>query len=212
MPYIGRSNDFGVRTRYYYTQATAGATSISGLDDDGRRLKFTDGAYVDVYLNGVLLVSGTDYDTDTANTIDNLTALAINDVVEIITYDVFTVADTISATDGGVYNGTVTFNAPALGEVNPENDGSFDLTSGNYFTCTPTGTIDLTFTGEATGQSGMILLVNTTPQTITVDADVFLSAADLTTINAAGTYLMSYYCPDGTNVYLSATPALVEGS
>jgi len=56
------------------------------------------------------------------------------------------------------------------------------------------------------------LLVNTTPQVITVAADVFLSDADLTTINVAGTYLMSYYCPDGTNVYLSATPALTEGS
>lgn len=105
MPYIGRSNDFGVRTRYYYTQATAGATSISGLDDDGRRLKFTDGAYVDVYLNGVLLVSGTDYDTDTANTIDGLTALAVDDVVEIVTYDVFSVADTVAASTGGEFDG-----------------------------------------------------------------------------------------------------------
>ena len=107
MPYIGRSNDFGVRVRYYYTQATAGATSISGLDDDGRRLKFTDGAYVDVYLNGVLLVSGTDYDTDTANTIDNLTALSEDDVVEIVTYDVFSVADTVPASTGGEFSGGI---------------------------------------------------------------------------------------------------------
>jgi len=100
----------------------------------------------------------------------------------------------------------------AHGTVTAENDGSFDLSAGNNFTCTPTGAIDLTFTNETTGQSGMILLTNTTPQTITVDADVYLSAADLTAINVAGTYLMSYYCPDGTNVYLSTTPALTEGS
>ena len=100
----------------------------------------------------------------------------------------------------------------AIGDVTAENDGSFDLSASNHFTCTPTGTIDLTFTSETAGQSGMILLVNTTPQTVTVDADVHLSAADLTAINAAGTYLMSYYCPDGTNVYLSTTPALTEGS
>jgi len=105
-----------------------------------------------------------------------------------------------------------TFTAGQRGQVTAENDGSFDLDSGNNFTCTPTGAIDLTFTNETTGQSGMILLTNTTPQTITVDADVHLSAADLTAINVAGTYLMSYYCPDGTNVYLSTTPALTEGS
>jgi len=105
-----------------------------------------------------------------------------------------------------------TFTAGQRGTVTAENDGSFDLNTGNHFTCTPTGAIDLLFTNETAGQSGMILLTNTTPQTITVDADVHLSAADLTAINAAGTYLMSYYCPDGTNVFLSTTPALTEGS
>lgn len=105
-----------------------------------------------------------------------------------------------------------TLTAPFRGAVTAENDGSFDLNAGNNFTCTPTGAIDLTFTNETAGQSGMILLTNTTPQTITVDADVHLSASDLTAINAAGTYLMSYYCPDGTNVFLSTTPALTEGS
>jgi len=105
-----------------------------------------------------------------------------------------------------------TFTAGQRGQVTAENDGSFDLDAGNNFTCSPTGAIDLTFTNETTGQSGMILLTNTTPQTITVDADVHLSAADLTAINVAGTYLMSYYSPDGTNVYLSTTPALTEGS
>ena len=105
MPYIGRSSDFGVRQRYYFTQATAGATSISGLDDDGRRLKIPDGNYDDVYLNGVLLVAGVDYDTDTANTVDNLTALAVDDVVEIVTYDAFNVADTVAASTGGEFDG-----------------------------------------------------------------------------------------------------------
>ena len=105
-----------------------------------------------------------------------------------------------------------TLTAPFRGAVTAENDGSFDLNAGNNFTGTPPGAIDFTFTNETAGQSGMILLTNTTPQTITVDADVHLSASDLTAINAAGTFLMSYYCPDGTNVFLSTTPALTEGS
>ena len=58
-----------------------------------------------MYLNGVLLVSGVDYDTDTANTISGLTALAEDDVVEIVTYDVFSVADTVAASTGGTFEG-----------------------------------------------------------------------------------------------------------
>jgi len=100
----------------------------------------------------------------------------------------------------------------AEGTVTTDNDGGFDLNASNYFICTPSASLDISFTNETTGVAGAILLVNTTPQTITVDADVFLSAADLTAINEAGTYLLGFYCPDGTNVYMSATPALTEGS
>ena len=92
MPYIGKSPEFGVRERFYFTQTSAGATSISGFDDNGTTLRFTDGNYVDVYLNGVLLVDGVDYGTSTANTISSLSALADGDVIEIVAYDVFNIA------------------------------------------------------------------------------------------------------------------------
>jgi hypothetical protein len=105
-----------------------------------------------------------------------------------------------------------TFTAAQRSTVTNDSDGSFDLNASNDFTCTPTGSITIGFTNETAGQSGNILLVNTTPQVISVGADVFIAEGDLTTINAAGTYLMSYYCPDGTNVYLSTTPALTEGA
>ena len=107
---------------------------------------------------------------------------------------------------------TVSVSAAATGNVTAENDGSFDLSTGNFFTCTPTAAFDLTFTNEATGQSGMIYLSNTSNYTATADADVHISAADLTAISATGAYIISYYCPDGTNVYLSASAALTEGS
>ena len=111
MAYIGKSPDgTGVRARYYFT-ATGGETSLSGADDNAVTLSFADGAYVDVYLNGVLLVAGTDYNTTTANTISGLTALAANDIVEILVYDIFTVADTVSASAGGTFSGNVTVNA-----------------------------------------------------------------------------------------------------
>lgn len=89
MAYIGKSpSGLGVRARYFYT-ATGGETSLSGADDNGRTLKFTDGEYVDVYLNGVLLVAGTDYGTGTANTISGLDALSAGNIVEIVAYDIF---------------------------------------------------------------------------------------------------------------------------
>lgn len=92
MAYIGKSpTGSGVRHRYVYT-ATGGETSLSGADDNSKTLKFTDGEYVDVHLNGVLLVQGTDYGVGTANTISSLSALAANDVVEITVYDVYNVA------------------------------------------------------------------------------------------------------------------------
>jgi len=110
MPYIGRSTDgFGVRNRFLYL-ASADDTSVSGADANGATLTFTDGAYVDVYLNGVLLKAGTDYNTNTANTIAGLSALAANDEVTVIVYDVFTVGDMVSATSGGTFVGNVTFN------------------------------------------------------------------------------------------------------
>ena len=93
MSYIGKSpSGSGVRTRYYFTQTSGGGTSISGTDDNGKTLTYTDGEYMDVYLNGVLLVHGTDYGTGTANTISSLAALASGDVVEVVVYDIFNVA------------------------------------------------------------------------------------------------------------------------
>ena len=110
MPYIGKTTDgFGVRNRFIYL-ASSGDTSVSGADANGATLTFTDGAYVDVYLNGVLLKPTTDYNTSTANTIAGLSALNTNDEVTVVVYDVFTVADMVSATSGGTFSGAVTFN------------------------------------------------------------------------------------------------------
>ena len=110
MPYLGRSTDgFGVRDRVVFT-ASGSETSLSGSDDNSRTLKYQDGTYIDVFMNGVLLLRGTDYNTTTANTIGGLASLAASDVVEIIVYDVFSVANTVAQT-GGTFSGEVTFNS-----------------------------------------------------------------------------------------------------
>jgi len=106
MAYLGKTPSQAVRQRYYFT-ASGGETSLSGADDNGNTLNFTDGAYVDVYLNGVLLVAGTDYNTSTANTIGGLTALSASDVVELVVYDTFAVF-------GGEVQGDMTVTNGAL--------------------------------------------------------------------------------------------------
>ena len=110
MPYIGKSPSFGVRNRFVYV-ADASDTSVSGADANGSTLTFTDGAFVDVYLNGVLLKPTTDYNTSTANTIAGIASMTANDEVTVIVYDVFAVGDTVSAVNGGTFSGAVTANA-----------------------------------------------------------------------------------------------------
>jgi len=139
MPYIGRSEKFGVRNRFYYTQSSGGATSISGADDAGKTLTFTDGAYVDVFLNGIALVAGTDYNTTTADTIAGLASLSNGDVIEVLVYDVFNVADTVSASSGGTFSGGVTMGSTlaVTGALTLTGDvsttGDFKPTGKEYF-------------------------------------------------------------------------------
>lgn len=106
MSYIGKSPQLGVRTRYYYT-ATGGETSLSGADDNGASLIFSDGNYVDVHLNGITLVAGVDYNTTTTNTISGLAALTASDIAEVVVYDVFSVGDAVSKTNGGEFGGNI---------------------------------------------------------------------------------------------------------
>ena len=109
MPYIGRGPDFGVRSVFHFL-ASDGDTSVSGADADGKNLSFVDGNFIDVYLNGVRLKSGEDYNTGTANTVAGLSALNANDEVNIVVYDTFTVADTVQASTGGTFSGDINNN------------------------------------------------------------------------------------------------------
>ena len=143
MPYLGRSTDgFGIRDRFQFT-ASGSETSVSGSDDNGRTLRFSDGKYVDVYLNGVYLDSANDYNTTTANTIGGITALAANDYLEVISYDIFSVADVVPSS-GGTFSGNVSL--------------SEDLTVSG----------DLTVTGNIIGD---VEITGTTPKLTIGDAD-----------------------------------------
>ena len=82
--------------RFRYT-ATAGQTSISGVDDNGVTLSYLAGKE-QVYLNGVLLARTSDYTATNGTSITSLAALALNDIVEIITFTAFDLATAIDKT------------------------------------------------------------------------------------------------------------------
>jgi len=204
MAYIGKSPQLGVRSRFYFT-ATGGETSLSGASDNGAILIFTDGNYVDVSLNGVALVAGTDYNTTTTNTISGLAALSASDIVEIIVYDVFSVAD--SLTTGGTVNGgltvsgtttvnEVTFNKAVAGNTDVRSvTGATTLDFDTYqnFVLTLTGAITLSnISTETVGQSGFIAVTQTGGYGISIDTDFETAGAAGITLSASGTDLIPY--------------------
>ena len=98
MAYIGKSPSFGVRNRYIY-QATSGQTTFTGSDADSKTLTYTDGLYVDVYQNGVLLKPGTDYTSTSGTSVVLVTGASLNDVVEIVVYDAFSIANSYTKSE-----------------------------------------------------------------------------------------------------------------
>ena len=96
------------------------------------------------------------------------------------------------------------FTAPQRSAPLTDNDLSFDLSAKQNFNCTWTGAGTLTFTNiaSAAGQSGWIKFVQSGTGTVAAAAHSLITAANLTKLGAAGTYIASYYC-DGTDVYVS---------
>lgn len=82
--------------RFRFT-ASGGETSVSGTDDNGLTLSYLPGKE-QVYLNGVLLARTSDYTASNGTSITSLAALAASDIVEIITFTSFEVADAIART------------------------------------------------------------------------------------------------------------------
>ena len=105
MAYIGTSPSNGVRRVFDYT-ATAGQETFQSTDNNGQSLVYTDSAYIDVYQHGILLLPS-DYTATSGTTVVLDVAAALEDTVQIVAYDVFSVADTVSASDGGSFAGNV---------------------------------------------------------------------------------------------------------
>ncbi|MDB4339614.1 hypothetical protein OAA08_00860 [bacterium] len=71
-----------VESKYYFTTPTP-ITSITGADDNGNTLDYSDG-FLDVYLNGMLLKDSDDYSTNAGTTVTLVSATDSNDLVTLI--------------------------------------------------------------------------------------------------------------------------------
>ena len=106
MPYIGTSPSNGVRRVHTYT-ATASQTTFSGASNEGVTLSYADTNYLDVFQNGVLLGSA-DYTSTSGTSVVLAQGASVNDLIVIVVYDVFSVADTVSKANGGSFDSAVT--------------------------------------------------------------------------------------------------------
>ena len=156
--YIGTQPYSGIRARHTYT-ATANQTSFSGAGAENVTLTYADELYIDVYQNGVKL-SPADYTATTGTTVVLATGATVSDIVEVIKYDAFSVADTVSAKDGGGFGGNIS------------TSGTLAVTGASTLTGAVTAASTLAVTGASTltgtvTANGDMVLGGTTP-TLTI--------------------------------------------
>jgi hypothetical protein len=110
--------------RFRFT-AAGGETSESGIDDNGLTLAYIPGKE-QVYLNGVLLSRTSDYVATNGTSIASLAALTSGDILEVITFTAFELADSIARslfdTKGDILVAT---SADTPGKITVGTDGQY---------------------------------------------------------------------------------------
>jgi len=136
----------GTANRVVYT-ATAGQQTFAATYDAG---------YVDVYLNGVKLIAGTDFTATSGSSVVLATGAALNDTVDIVGYGTFNllstgINDLTDVNTSGITNGQVlaynststnfeptTITSDLVDDLSPQLGANLDL---NNFNITGTGNI-----------------------------------------------------------------------
>lgn len=75
-----------VSTKIFYFLAGAGDTSVSGVDENGLTLAYSAGSLI-VVLNGSVLIPGVDYVATTGTSITGITAMSLNDEVQVYAFN-----------------------------------------------------------------------------------------------------------------------------
>ena len=125
MAYIGVSPSNGVRRVHTYT-ATASQTTFSGTGAEGTSLSYKDSNFVDVYQNGIKL-GDADYTSTSGTSIVLAQGASVDDLVVVVVFDVFSVADTVSKADGGTFDGNVTMAGTITVTGNADLNGDLDV-------------------------------------------------------------------------------------
>ena len=120
----------GTAQRYKYT-ATAAQTTFSGLDDNSNNLAY-DAGFADIYLNGIKLVSGSDYTATDGTSVVLTTGAALNDILEIIAYGTFelsnfSINDANDVSTSGVTDGQVLVYNASASAFQPGNASSAEV-------------------------------------------------------------------------------------
>jgi hypothetical protein len=168
--------------------ATGGETSVSGADASSQTLAYIAGKE-QVYLNGVLLVRGTDYTATNGTSITALAALVVSDVLEVITFTALSVVTDIpqSIVDakGDLVVGTA---ADTVGRIGVGTNGQYlsaDSTAGTGlawvtpaagYSAPTLGSTSITSGATVTTIAGLTLTAPTLTGTVTASGDITLSA------------------------------------
>ena len=117
----------GTSARFTFT-VSGTPTTISGNDDSGNALQY-DANFMDVYLNGVKQINGTDVTITSGNSIVFASALTNGDIVDCVAFGTFQVANinagtaitsgTLPIARGGTGISSVSGNADKVLKVNP---------------------------------------------------------------------------------------------
>ena len=93
-----------VTSSFWRYTATGGETTLTGIDNAGVQLAYLPGQE-QVFLNGVLLVRGTDYTATNGTSIVGLSSLTAGDYIQVTTYSNFTVTNIpVGSISGSITN------------------------------------------------------------------------------------------------------------
>jgi hypothetical protein len=191
-------------TKYRYV-AVGAETSVSGVDANGNVLSYNVGLE-QVYLNGVMLVRNSDYTATTGTSITALAALTVNDIVEILTFTTFVIADAVSINGGS----TITVASGSTTPLTIQNNGT-----GNSFVVNDIASDTTPFIIDASGNVGIgtstplgnLGVYSSSNPSIAIQSSgangFFTAASDKVDIRA-------YLSPGGTSDVISLTTGTTE--
>jgi len=165
-------------------QATQTRDTFTAVGGD---TSFATGGYtpqfLDVYMNGIHLINGTDYTAANGSDVVLTEPAALGDLIEVVAYSTFEVADTVPASTGGTFSGNVTATA-FIGDGSQltgiqAGAGLFKGENGE--------------TGDTTNGAGDIFRINqqTLNTNVTIDADENASCAGPLTLATGVTLTVS---------------------